>query len=251
MIVLKATARPDHQTTITAEEAELTTDWADPRRRCCGCVCSNFRVEIEGTAVLFQSGHRVIRRPDRRASSRPAPPRLGRHARHSQIDRGASGRDQGYYETADDLLSLRENYRKAGKVLGLPEPHDNLNGLNDAITERQNRIFRLKTEPYRRWSNGFTCLCFSLIGIPVAMLWRHADGLTIFSVFSADPGAILPIADAERRSYDLRHVAPDLLLDEQCRAGEPRGRPAAVDQPALELAPLFRQAGEGPRVQAA
>ena len=44
------------------------------------------------------------------------------------------------------------------------------------------QIYRLRTESYRRWSNGFTCLCFTLIGIPVAMLWRHADGLTNFFV---------------------------------------------------------------------
>ena len=43
-------------------------------------------------------------------------------------------------------------------------------------------IYRLQTEPYRRLSNGFTCLCFVLIGLPVAMLWRHADVLTNFFV---------------------------------------------------------------------
>ena len=43
-------------------------------------------------------------------------------------------------------------------------------------------IYRLQTEPYRRLSNGFTCLCFVLIGVPVAMLWRHADVLTNFFV---------------------------------------------------------------------
>jgi lipopolysaccharide export system permease protein len=43
-------------------------------------------------------------------------------------------------------------------------------------------LYRLETEPYRRVSNGFTCLCFTLIGAPVAMLWRHADVLTNFFV---------------------------------------------------------------------
>jgi lipopolysaccharide export system permease protein len=43
-------------------------------------------------------------------------------------------------------------------------------------------IHRLRTEPYRRLSNGFTCLCFVLIGVPMAMLWRHADVLTNFFV---------------------------------------------------------------------
>ena len=39
-----------------------------------------------------------------------------------------------------------------------------------------------RAEPYRRWSNGFACLGFALVGMPVAMLWRHADVLTNFFV---------------------------------------------------------------------
>ena len=50
------------------------------------------------------------------------------------------------------------------------------------IADDNELILRLRTEPYRRWSNGFTCLCFALIGTPVAMLWRHADVLTNFFV---------------------------------------------------------------------
>jgi len=53
---------------------------------------------------------------------------------------------------------------------------------NEKIAEYRRWINRLKTEPYRRWANGFTCLCFALIGAPVAMLWRHADVLTNFFV---------------------------------------------------------------------
>ncbi|HID78187.1 MAG TPA: YjgP/YjgQ family permease [Planctomycetaceae bacterium] len=44
------------------------------------------------------------------------------------------------------------------------------------------RIRRLRTEPFRRWANGFTCLCFALIGTPVAMLWRFENLLATFFV---------------------------------------------------------------------
>jgi lipopolysaccharide export system permease protein len=46
----------------------------------------------------------------------------------------------------------------------------------------QLRLWRLRTEPYRRWSNGFNCLSFALIGIAVALWWRLSDNLTIFFV---------------------------------------------------------------------
>ena len=71
-----------------------------------------------------------------------------------------------------------EQYREAQKALGEPESKEDAN----KIDEYRFLIFRLKTEPFRRWSNGFTCLCFALIGTPVAMLWRHTDVLTNFFV---------------------------------------------------------------------
>jgi lipopolysaccharide export system permease protein len=39
---------------------------------------------------------------------------------------------------------------------------------------------RLYTEPWRRWANGFSCLCFVLIGAPMAIRLRHAEFLASF-----------------------------------------------------------------------
>jgi lipopolysaccharide export system permease protein len=36
-------------------------------------------------------------------------------------------------------------------------------------------LHRLKTEPYRRWANGFSCLGFALIGAPMAIRRRHGE----------------------------------------------------------------------------
>jgi lipopolysaccharide export system permease protein len=41
-------------------------------------------------------------------------------------------------------------------------------------------VHRLRTESYRRWSNGFSCLCFVLVGAPLAMRMRNSDVLTTF-----------------------------------------------------------------------
>jgi len=46
-------------------------------------------------------------------------------------------------------------------------------------TARQ-RLYRLHTEPWRRWANGFSCLCFVLVGAPLAVWLRHAEFLAIF-----------------------------------------------------------------------
>ncbi|PQO28371.1 LptF/LptG family permease [Blastopirellula marina] len=42
------------------------------------------------------------------------------------------------------------------------------------------QINRLKTEPHRRWANGFSCFCFALLGIPLAIRQRNADVVTSF-----------------------------------------------------------------------
>ena len=44
------------------------------------------------------------------------------------------------------------------------------------------RLYRLQMEPHRRWANGFSCLCFVVIGLPIAILRRNADFLSSFFV---------------------------------------------------------------------
>ncbi len=39
---------------------------------------------------------------------------------------------------------------------------------------------RLAVEPYRRWANGFSCLCFTLVGIPIAIRMRNSDAIASF-----------------------------------------------------------------------
>jgi lipopolysaccharide export system permease protein len=50
------------------------------------------------------------------------------------------------------------------------------------LSAAQERLQRLHTEPWRRWANGFSCLCFVLVGAPMAIRLRHAEFLAIFFV---------------------------------------------------------------------
>jgi lipopolysaccharide export system permease protein len=51
-----------------------------------------------------------------------------------------------------------------------------------ALAEARTRLYKLQTEPYRRWASGFSCLCFVLVGVPLAILWRRADVMSTFAV---------------------------------------------------------------------
>jgi lipopolysaccharide export system permease protein len=49
------------------------------------------------------------------------------------------------------------------------------------VTDRLvRRLHRLHTEPHRRWSAGFSCLCFFWVGAPMAIRLRNSDFLTSF-----------------------------------------------------------------------
>jgi lipopolysaccharide export system permease protein len=50
------------------------------------------------------------------------------------------------------------------------------------IESAQVRLHRLRTEPWRRWANGFSCLCFVLVGVPVAIWMKQSDFLASFFI---------------------------------------------------------------------
>jgi lipopolysaccharide export system permease protein len=49
-----------------------------------------------------------------------------------------------------------------------------------ALTDARNRLHKLRVEQPRRWASGFSCLCFVLVGAPLAILWRRADVMSTF-----------------------------------------------------------------------
>lgn len=54
--------------------------------------------------------------------------------------------------------------------------------LEKAIERSRSRMARLRTEPWRRWAEGFSCFCFVLVGAPLAIIARTADYWTTFGL---------------------------------------------------------------------
>ncbi len=54
------------------------------------------------------------------------------------------------------------------------------NARAEDLRYAEGHLHRLLTEPHRRWSAGFSCLCFAWIGAPMAMRLRNRDFLTSF-----------------------------------------------------------------------
>ena len=58
-----------------------------------------------------------------------------------------------------------------------------LEGARARIAEApRSRLHRLHTEPWRRWANGFSCLCFVMIGVPVAIWLRYSEFIASFFI---------------------------------------------------------------------
>ncbi len=50
------------------------------------------------------------------------------------------------------------------------------------IQALRSRLYRLLTEPWRRWAAGFSCLAFVMVGVPLAMWLRTSDTWTTFGL---------------------------------------------------------------------
>jgi lipopolysaccharide export system permease protein len=160
--VITLNARGDRPAlTVTAEEAEL---WTSRSRRAIVIRCRSGEVDIAGRGRLaFQHTiEQVIpfRTPEKRVhrdwlSVREIPEYVAQtRAKVYQIEQRL-GSD----------ATLRGKARQS---------------VVDELRRDQHRVYRLQSEPYRRWSNAFSCLCFALVGVPVAMQLRSDNALTSF-----------------------------------------------------------------------
>ena len=50
----------------------------------------------------------------------------------------------------------------------------------EVLSNERSRLQRIVMEPWRRWANGFSCLCFAVVGAPMAIRMRNSDFLTSF-----------------------------------------------------------------------
>jgi lipopolysaccharide export system permease protein len=170
MITLKK-----EKSTFAAAEAEFHTNW---QTRKLAIVYRKSQVDLkDGQIRVF------LQNEERIDLDIPSPTWDHRH-RDWAATRDIPGLIAEIQTELDPLqkqLEAIEKFRAANKALGREPPSANIDQLVGQIAEKKRLIFRLLTEPYRRWSNGFTCLCFALIGMPMAMLWRNADGLTAFA----------------------------------------------------------------------
>lgn len=164
--------------TLTCEEAELRSDLAEGALT---IVCFNGELEMQSngkiSTIIFH-GEKLERSfpldQGRTKEEVGHPSYMAMNAipdTIAELQREIAGR-------YDELAAKAALAMMTGDFAVLGSPEWNTEDAGREI--KLQRIFRLQTEPHRRWSNGFSCFCFALVGAPLAIRLRNADFMTSF-----------------------------------------------------------------------
>jgi lipopolysaccharide export system permease protein len=160
--------------TITAEEAEFRST---PGSGILTVICRNGDIEIDGSRIRFPDEiERELRLDD--ASGKGEGNLSPAHLSMVDIPQRIAGQ-RVKIERGKQLLAASAAYRlMTGELADLGGSA--WASQSDHVDDEFTVLHRLRTEPPRRWANGFSCLCFALVGIPLAIRLRNADMLTSF-----------------------------------------------------------------------
>jgi lipopolysaccharide export system permease protein len=165
----------DFSLTITADEAELQSNLENNTLR---LILTNSVIDGGGSLQGEFPGRTEREIPLSFASNRndaePGPTHISLRNMQSAIveqrQKMRRERQRMAAEVGFDLIG--------GDVLDLNEP--NWNVQRQSLRSQETRLHRLESEFPRRTASGFMCLCFTLIGVPVAIRMRQADTATVF-----------------------------------------------------------------------
>lgn len=161
--------------TFTAEQAELRSDREENLLK---IILWNGEVEVEGgISGHFPDvqQHEIPLRNASQAESASKPPSW----LPLRVIPGEIARQRLEIERYEQELAARAAYQM------LSGDFDDLvsrewDSRHRELAEKRSRLARLATEPYRRWSAGFSCLCFVFVGAPMAIWLRNREFLTSF-----------------------------------------------------------------------
>jgi lipopolysaccharide export system permease protein len=164
-----------NQTTITADEAELHSDLAAGVLK---LFLRNSTIDVGGRLRSTFSGVREAEIPlcdaSRARNSGGLPSCLSLGAIPREI-----AAQQTVIERQEQLMASQAACQMfSGDFDALAGNEWNVYAARQS--DNVGRLYRLMTEPPRRWSAGFSCLCFVWVGAPMAIRLRNRDFLTSF-----------------------------------------------------------------------
>lgn len=161
-------ARP--AVTVVAQQARLHMDRAANALR---IECEQGRLDVAGRGTFhfpdrfFQAVS--LGEPDRHPENHLSPAALGSRTIANQICR-----------EQQLVAALQLPGRAAGGGEATGDRGAAADERQARLQTHRARLFRLQAEVPRRWANGFSCLGFALLGIPIALRSRSADAMSVF-----------------------------------------------------------------------
>ncbi len=163
-------AENDKPTTITADVAEIRSN---PQREEMLVIFTNAEVDLHGKGSIYHPGEFMLpvplnnlgggksknRSPSQYSLSEIAPSKIEQTVLIDRLEQEMTA------ETAQALMT--------GRMFELSPT--NWQSKQVAVRRAVGKLHRLNTEPHRRWANAFSCLCFVMIGAPMAIRLRHGE----------------------------------------------------------------------------
>ncbi len=163
--------------TLTAQRAELRSNLD---RNTLSVIVTDFVIESGGTLTHRDPTTQVQEIPLSYASAKEARTDSPSHIPLSQIAAQIAEQRELIAQIEDAQAAEVGMSLLTGDFGSLSE--DSWQGQRKRLSDARDRLYRLLTEPWRRWAGGFSCLCFVLIGAPLAIRMRNSDYLTTFAV---------------------------------------------------------------------
>jgi lipopolysaccharide export system permease protein len=163
----------DSPMTISCEEATMHSNLQDNTLT---LTCTNSTLIGENSGYLPGKTERVIPLDEasRKGGGTRSPSDLPMYAIPEEI-----ANQRSYIRLVNQQLAAKAAQQMiCGDFTGLTA--NSWNSDQRQAVEANQRLYRLQMEPYRRWANGFSCLCFVVLGAPLAIRMRNSDFLTSF-----------------------------------------------------------------------
>ena len=160
---------------LSASEAELQFN---PGEETLSIFLTDSTVDIEGQATAFFPGREERVMP------------LGESAEDE--DKQESPSQVPLWRISSEVVTQRQAIDELEETIAVEAAYSLTTGDFQALSDEnwkkrmhnlnynRERLFRLKTEPWRRWANGFSCFFFCIVGAPLAVRLRKSDYLTVF-----------------------------------------------------------------------
>jgi len=160
----------DKPTTIIADLAEIRSD---PPNELILVVFTNAEVDLHGKGSIYHPGEFELPIPLADFGGQQAGKRSP--SQYSLREIGPSKIEQTVLidRLEQEMTAETAHVLMTGRMFELSPA----NWQSKQVAQRIaiGKLHRLNTEPHRRWANGFSCLCFVMIGAPMAIRLRHGE----------------------------------------------------------------------------